>query len=187
MLSGSCGVRDYSPCAGNPPVPPPFRHRQWHGKSCSQAAVVPSCTGDRLQQKLKLLTVHCWGFVPPCSAVRGYRRLGEICCLHLQGRSEEGGSEWPHFPQTSISRVAHSRLILFAHEYWNVTVGCAPPCIIWSHCDCPHCDHEAGNRVSDRNTAVHTPDYTASQTENHILNNNSFKYVYFYSIYYLYF
>jgi len=71
ILFGSSGLPDHSPCAGNLQVPPPFRHRQRHGKSFSQAAAVRSRTRDRLQQKLELLTVHCWGFVTPCSAVRG--------------------------------------------------------------------------------------------------------------------
>jgi hypothetical protein len=67
MLSGSSGSPNHSPCAGNPPVPPSLR-AGWRG---SHAAAARSCTRDRLQQKLELLTVHCWGFVTPCSAVRG--------------------------------------------------------------------------------------------------------------------
>ena len=177
MLTGSSGLPDHSPCAGNPPVPPPFRE----GLRGSHAAAVRSRTGDRLQQKLELLTVHCWGFVTPCSAVRRYRRLGEICCLNLQGRIEEGGSEWPLFlqPQYTEWRTV-DWYCLHTSEPWATLYNLIA---LWLSSLRPWNLY----RISDGNTAVHTPEYTASQTEDHNLNNNSRKYVNAYKIYYFHF
>ena len=54
-----------------------------------------------------------------------------------------------------------------------------PPCHAYTGCDCivtPHCDPVACNTNSDRNIAIHIPDYTASQTEYRSLGNSR-KYV----------
>jgi len=57
----------------------------------------------------------------PCSSVRRYRRLGEICCLHLQGRSEEGVSEWPPFLQPLYTewRTADRYCLHTSIEMWQ--------------------------------------------------------------------
>jgi hypothetical protein len=96
-----------------------------------------------------------WQFVRVLTAGcnRNWGSFTVLCCGFvtwiptLQGWSEESWSEW------------------------------APPVYrVWLHCNSPHYDPVACNTNSDRNIAIHIPDYTASPTEYRSLGNSR-KYV----------